>query len=347
MERDEVTSKWEERYEHLFKKYSSLNLSYQAEVSNREALEGKIKMLKKDNNVLLEREKEMENFLTEQISERHLERKEVVSLNEKIRQIMKNLLEEREEKTRHIENITFELETKSAKLKKVQRNFTLLRDEKTRLREKFEKEENRCKTLQEQIAHLNTIIKEFKEGRVLKDVKISNAYDKLFSKYVETFYGDESDVRHLFQDRVTQGCNASFYMLLSICYDDLMQNISSIVNVVLDVDNLVNLVIHNGLYTNFNRYLRLLQYKYVHLFSSGGDDATKKTCSMTKHKMKYEDIEIGNSRQCFVMALLKQVSKPDVNHSSTSNPEATSNQMPETHPRRLQGNKMSNLPAGF
>jgi hypothetical protein len=347
MERDEVTSKWEERYEHLFKKYSSLNLSYQSEVSNREELEGKMKMLMKENKILLEREKEMENFLTEQISERHLERKEVVSLNEKIRQIMKNLLGEREEKTKQIEHVTFELETKSAKLKKVQRNFTLLREEKIRLREKCEREENRCKTLQEEITHLNTIIKEFKEGEVLKNVKISNTYDRLFSKYVETFFGDESDVRHLFQDRVTQGCNASFCMLLSICYDDLIQNISSIVNVVLDVDSLVSLVIQNSLYTNFNRYLRLLQYKFVHLFSSGGDDATKKTCSMTKHKMKYEDIEIGNARQCFVMALLKNVSNPDVKNSSNSNSEAPKNQMTETHPRRLQGNKMHNLPAGF
>lgn len=343
MQVHETVDKWEERYEHLFKKYTSLHVSHQAEISFREELEKKLVLLKRENDVLSEREKELEEFLSELISERHGERKEVASLNDKIRLIMKNLLEEREEKTRQIESITFELESKTTKLKKVQRNLTLLREEKTRLREKYETKVNQCKRLEEEIQHTKAIIKEFKDGKVLKDVKISNCYDTIFSKYVESFFGDESDVRHLFQDRVTQGCNASFCMLLSICFDDLIQNISSVTNIILDLTSLVDLVIRHELYTNFNRYMRLLQYKFVHLFTSNMDDAAKKACSMTKHKMKYEDIEIGNARQCFVMALLKQISKIDTGTSSSKDRCNSASHVSGTIKRSLT----STLPAGF
>lgn len=338
--------KWEQRYQQLFAKYSSLKLSFDAEVRQRENAEDRLRKTQKLTDAAIQKERELEEFLTEMISERHGERKEVANLNERIREIMKNFLEEREQKVKEMEHMTFQLESKGAKLKKTQRNIDDMRREIVRLREKVADKENENKLIAEQNEQLNTIIAEIKEGAILKDVKISNPYDRIFSKYLESFHGDEADVRHLFQDRVTQGCNASFHLLISICLDDLIQNLLTVTRIVQNTDSLVDIVISKQLYMNFNRYLRLLQYKYMYLFSNGSDEANKKATNMTRHKMKYEEVELGNARQCFVVALLQSA---NVDKDAVTPNTLTPSQIKDAnvHHRKETHMGSKRLPAGF
>lgn len=332
--------KWEDRYQKLFERYSSLRLVLEKEMKTKEELQIKLRMQMKEKDVFIEKQREWEESMSEISVECQGQRKEVAKLNEKLRCMTKTYMEAKEKHRNEIEIISNELCVKQSKVKKLQNTIENVRRDMANGKEKVKTLENQNKMLEEKNKDMQNIIDDYREGVSMKDLKILDNFDCVFSKYLDSFHGDESDVRHLFQDRVTQGSNAAFRMLISLCFEDLVQNISSIVNIIGDLKKLVDISIQLDLHLQLARYMRVLQYKYIHLFSGGGEEAMKKACAMTKHKMKYEEIELGNARQAFVVALLgkmeNQMPQQEVNRSSS-----------QMHTSCPQADKERNLPAGF
>ena len=348
--------KWEDRYQKLFERYSSLKVALETEIKTKADLETKLRMHTKEQDVLVEKQREWEESMSEISFECQGQRKEVVKLNEKLRCMTKTFVESKEKHRNEMEMISNELCVKQSKVKKVQKTIENVRRDVANGKEKVKNLENQIKILEEKNKDMQTIIDDYREGASLKDVRILDNFDCIFSKYLDAFQNDDSDVRHLFQDRVTQGSNSAFKMLVSLCLEDLLQNISSIVNIIGDLQNLVDISIRLDLYLQLTRYMRVLQYKYFNLFSGAGEEATQRTCAMTKAKMKYEEIELGKARQAFVVALLGKMENQTRQNeeedkkgfqplsSSSSSSSRAHNTTSYTH--RDKGKK-KDLPAGF
>lgn len=334
------TDKWEDRYHQLFDRFSDLRSSFDAEVRTRQEIQNKLEKETKQKNVLREKEKELEESISD-ISEQCLEqRKEMTKLNEKLRCMAKTHLKEKDRQREDMEIMSCQLDIRKAKVMKMQNTIENLRRDIARWKEKCERQEIEKNTLQEKNDDLQSIIDDYKVGAALKDVKISDNFDIIFSKYLESFHGDETEVRHIFQDCVTRGSNAAFRMLVSLCFEDLVQNISSIVNVIGNMDRLVDLTVTLDLHMQLDRYMRVLQFKYVHLFFGGGEEAFKKASEMTRARMKYEEIELGNARQGFIVALLSKMENQCEANDTRKRPSALSQE-------RQSCKKGKCLPAGF
>ena len=330
----EATSidKWEDRYHSLFERYSSLKASLDHEIRQRKDIESVLKSLSNEKKGLLEKQRESEECILEISSGCQTQRKEIAKLNEDLRTMAKKHLDEKERQREETQMMSHDLDVKKHKMKKLTVTIDNLRKEISRLKDKCDTLQNENKTLVEKNKDLECIIEDYRVGAAMSDVKVSDNFDRVFSKYLESFHGDQSDVRQLFQDRVTQGSNAAFKMLISLCFEDLIQNFSSITSVIVDLETLVDLTVTLDIYLQINRYMRVLQYKYVHLFCSGGEDALKKSYAMTKHKMKYEEIELGNARQAFILTLLSKTE----NQKVTSKPPKQIEQMDIEIPKRPQ-----------
>ena len=305
----EATSsdKWEDRYHSLFERYSALKQSLDHEIRQRKDIESSLKGLTNEKKVLLEKQKESEEYILEISSASQTQRKEIAKLNENLRTSAKKHLDEKERQREEKQMMSHDIDVKKHKIKKLANNIENLRKDVSRLNDKCDMLQNENKSLEEKKKDLECIIEDYRVGAAMSDVKVFDNFDRVFSKYLESFHGDESEVRQLFQDRVTQGSNAAFKMLISLCFEDLIQNFSSISTVIVDLETLIELTVTLDIYLQINRYMRVLQYKYVHLFSAGGEDALKKSYAMTKHKMKYEEIELGNARQAFILILLSKI----------------------------------------
>lgn len=307
-----ATDKWEDRYHSLFERYATIKQSLDNDIRQRQILETSLEKESKEKKVLLEKQKEYEEYVLELSSGCQTQRKEIAKLNESLRCMAKKHLDEKEKQREEMQMMSHELDVKKHKIKKLQKTIETIRKDVYRFKDKCEKLQNENKSLEERHQDLESIIEDYRVGAAMTDVKVSDNFDRVFSKYLESFHGDESDVRQLFQDKVTQGSNASFKMLISLCFEDLIQNFSSISTVIMDLETLVTLTVRLDIYLQLNRYMRVLQYKYVHLFSSGGEEAIKKSCTMTKHRMKYEEIELGNARQAFILILLTKIENQTV-----------------------------------
>ena len=171
--------------------------------------------------------------------------------------------------------------------------------------------------LREERDGLKDVVSDLKEGRFERQVKIASNIDVLLKKYVEIFPQDESDITSKFVDRVSQHSSLAFHLLLKLCHEDAISNIRLLAGIIPSAESMIDVVVHHKLFVEMCRYARIVQCRNAGMFEEAST-ASSKSKELTRHKINYEEVELVNARQQFVLVVLKVLRKMPSRSSHTS-----------------------------
>ncbi len=311
---------WETRYHELYERFQ------QCEKILERDMQEKVRKLAHAEKVIMEKTKTIldndEALRTMGCDLRCLYEKEERYVKERSKLLSKvSLLENDlvEAKEQH-ERAEREMTRVTEKLKST---VSCLRSTVSKQDEDLRKTMQEIRNLQEVNEGLRDTLRDLKDGMTCQEVKQVTNIDIILSKYLEMFPQDEDSIRLRFVDKTTQQSSLAFHMLLQLCHEDALSNVTMLKHVVPTRDSMVGAVVHHSLFVEMCRYARIQQCKNAGIFEEA-IAASSKTKEMTRHKINYEEVELVSARQQFVMAMIKAMSQAPTKEKNSDDDDCDS-----------------------
>lgn len=297
-----MSNDWETQYHRLFEKLHETDTKW---LQRFQSLSDKCRGVEEEKTRLAQQLKQSEEAVSElgeEVRQCHKKEDSYVQERMEMKSQVANLKTTLEEKKELFERVVKENHSEVRKLEEAAKS---LRKTLRACEGKLERALGDVKRLNEERQGLLDTIRDMEEDKCKSNqIKIKSNVDVVLSKYLAAFPQDEEGLKIRFVDGVTNSHSFAFLLLMKLCHEDVLSNIRAASTIIPTRESMVDMVVQRQLFVEFCHYARIVQCKNANTFDEAMV-ASAKTKDMTRHTINYEEMELCNARQQFVLALLR------------------------------------------